>query len=217
MAENNFWTDELVKDFMVWYSGIYANPNPTDQCLDMFKKSKQQKQKDWEIVKQDYITEGSEKQIISVKRLSDNEVFSVGDKIVYGNDTISSFKIIDDAIIAYTSQSPNDYYCKLSELKKAKQSLFKTEDGKDVYEGDTVYIAMVADGSVSNFRMKESDRGFWEDAKMFSTEEAAKEYIVMNKPRLSLSDIRAVFGNDLVRYHAYEINERLRELVLNKE
>lgn len=73
-----------------------------------------------------------------------------------------------------------------------KQPLFTTEDGVDIFEGDEFYsthkdglgsILKYTGHSLENASKKQKD---FVD---FSTKEKAEEYILMNKPVLSLSDV----------------------------
>ncbi len=73
--------------------------------------------------------------IHSIKRLSDGEIFTVGDDCEFGK--LTGFVLNGNSIMTQTVS------CKWSSclqfLKKVKQPLFKTEDGVDIYEGDRYY------------------------------------------------------------------------------
>ncbi len=72
--------------------------------------------------------------IYSVKRLSDGEIFTIGD-IVEEYGEIRTFLLQNDKIFI------NEKFMKISlpKLVKVKQPLFKTEDGVDIYEGDNTF------------------------------------------------------------------------------
>ena len=143
--------------------------------------------------------------IHSVKRLSDSQIFTIGDKVFteYVNYTINKIDIVNDKCMVtalYDTNNPNGsrFHYNLNNLKKAKQPLFTTEDGVDIFEGDNLYSidnmlnirkhllfnARYDDNTLLNNRIF-----FNSDYKHFSTKEKAEEYILMNKPLLSLSDV----------------------------
>lgn len=137
--------------------------------------------------------------IYSVRRLSDNEIFTIGDNIEI--DFSHGVQIIPIDSIRISIYNDNIGLCgslknksfsnyPLKYAKKSKQKLFTTEDGIDIYENDKYYsissdynliiIALIANGHDDN-----DYRG-----KRFSTKEAAEKYIIENKPCLSINDIK---------------------------
>jgi hypothetical protein len=154
-------------------------------------------------------------QIYSVKRLSDGEIFTIGDLVTAysgASDKILSFNTIyNDCYkkeIAYaTFKNLATGGLDISCLKKAKQPLFKTEDGIDIYEGDNWVRVRLSDFTIL---------GIYGDAigaiKTFSTKEAAEEYVLLNKPCLSLKDVfdeGSIFCLD-------EWEKRLKDLVKSR-
>lgn len=136
--------------------------------------------------------------IHSVKRLSDGEVFTVGDKLQYSTfvHTIESFKIIDN-ILYYTTNSGKDMWSNFKTWTKSKQPLFITEDLVEIYIGDTIYGACLTGIQPDEQIRKLTIRplhigGLPTNRKWFSTKEAAEEYILMNKPFLSVTDLERV-------------------------
>lgn len=160
--------------------------------------------------------------IHSVKRLSDGEIFTVGDKVEgYKNNgikqiTINAFglRIINDAngdgIVT------NQLSWQLRDLVKikSKQPLFTTEDGVEVFVGDKYWCAHddkfgshsmrwtinsnpyeATDDIFYDYRTHEGKINQNKNGNYyFSTQEAAKEYILMNKPCLSIKDVQPLFG-----------------------
>lgn len=111
-----------------------------------------------------------------VRRKSDGEVFTVGDKVVHeyykGNPKIEKIYFIEkDRLSVYIGGGWN---VSIAKIEKVKNPLFRTEDGIDIYEGDS-YVTMKQHGY---------------GKKYFSTKEAAEEYILMNKPCLSINDLK---------------------------
>ena len=133
--------------------------------------------------------------IHSVKRLSDGEIFTVGDNIA---GQVLSGKITDiilekDRIYFYVSSSRRLQLGNF--IKKVKQPLFTTEDGVDIFHG--MYYYHVS----GNFNITERTANLEVDSetgnkydlsnghRYFSTKEKAEEYVLLNKPCLSLNDI----------------------------
>lgn len=114
-------------------------------------------------------------------------------------------------------------YPEFWELVKVKEVLFITKDNVEIYEGDTYYyiwINLTADNEekfiiykTENAILKKNEK--WsEDALFFSTKEAAEEYIIMNKPCLSIKDIQEVYPSS--NNKKYPHLERLINLVKSK-
>ena len=135
-------------------------------------------------------------QINSVRRLSDGKVFTIGD--IVGEPCfafpIKQFKLCNEECTILISSynklhGSGNYNTRLKDLKKVKQPLFTTEDGVDIFEGDSyckvnnqsdysLVTGFIAEGAQDNYR-----------GLKFSTKEKAEEYILMNKPCLSLNDL----------------------------
>lgn len=138
--------------------------------------------------------------IHSVKRLSDGEVFTVGDKLKAGiyQHKINGFIINKKGQLMMEYLFPDKYYNQLSTLQHIKKPLFTTEDGVDVFEGDNVhwvcdeftyFYTKNVDETHCNL-INSSKKGVF---KIFPTKEAAEEYILMNKPCLSINDVFKVY------------------------
>jgi len=136
--------------------------------------------------------------IHSVKRLSDGEIFTIGDNCKYGIIT-NIFITREGYCMTGTKTSP--YSCNILYLKHIKQPLFTTEDGVDVFVGDTFYELIIPGfhnkDCIWNILTYEGRPNLIYDQKgnkehfrlWFSTKEAAEEYVLMNKPCLSINDI----------------------------
>lgn len=137
-----------------------------------------------------------EHKIYSIKRLSDNEVFTVGDEIVFlaekphlnHTSSIKSFKIEQNTI--YVS-NPGCLIGSLKNIKHIKKPLFTTEDGVDIYIYDTCWVVSKEfNYQLANYKINNIDVFFIPSKNWyFSTKEAAQEYILKNKPCLSFNDI----------------------------
>lgn len=147
------------------------------------------------------ISNGTYIEITSVKRLSDGEVFSIGDKInfrgLYGNksehkyDTIRGFDLKQDASLGVLYHNG---LVGIEKIQKYKEVLFTTEDGVDIFEGDEVTWLYRDELKIAGTR--KADKNMYTDLKYFSKKEKAEEHILMNKPCLSLNDLLSVWGND---------------------
>ena len=221
--------------------------------LKNFKKSKQQNtiQKDWEImsfvVKSSRVVLGKTEEgdfgnnifridenellkspnhkINSVKRISDGEVFSLGDEVLYNNDDkfkIHSFNIVDSWYSDIMVGIGGGTRFNIITLQKVNQPLFKTEDGIDVFEGDRYYVVIEKDGfGYETFAVAWPGQGGIESAnyknaaKFFSDKEKANEYILMNKPVLSVNDVLAVCENNYWGLQN-KLLDRLKEIAKSK-
>ena len=129
--------------------------------------------------------------IHSVKRLSDGEVFTVGDKIddkYLGTVSIRGFKIINNKMhIIYL-----DYDYPLEKTIKLKEVLFRTEDGVDIFEGDKYYSinANLKEKIQEIFTTKDTIKSCF--YRYFSTKKAAEDYIIRNKLCLSIQDVDSI-------------------------
>lgn len=124
--------------------------------------------------------------INSVKRLSDSEVFTVGDNTKYG--CIDEFYIKNNHLLATTVLESSGKY--LKDLQKTKQPLFTTEDGVDIFEGDEVTWLFRDELKIAGTR--KANENMYTYLKYFSTKEKAEEYILLNKPCLSINDVLSV-------------------------
>lgn len=167
-------------------------------------------------------TEATKKGYIihSVKRLSDGEVFTVGDKVRYNfSKSCLSLKITK---IAYESvgktpltlyiYTENGSQSTINNYVKAKLPLFTTEDGVDIFEDTTVYGVNSSWLIFSHFTDLKEKIKYWGNKPIFSTEEAAEEYILMNKPCLTINDVNEVF---LIDKSSIKM-EKLKHLVKEK-
>jgi len=128
--------------------------------------------------------------IHSIKRLSDGEVFTISDNTNKRNiikfDLDNNKIVYKSGLCIYT----NEFGYDLSEIQKIKQPLFVTEDGVDIFEGDEYY--KVLNETFLLLIMKNASTGESLKSKVFSTKEKAEEYILLNKPCLSLLEIKKV-------------------------
>lgn len=147
--------------------------------------------------------------IYSIKRISDEEVFTIGDPVMLnaswtsGDTFISKITLNENNEIVfrirqgkYESSYPKAH---LEEWTKTNTILFRTEDGVDIKLGDSYFVVEnvlllpMPSTNIREFSCNDSsvylnfvNKPYF---KIFSTKEAAEEYVIMNKPCLSLKDV----------------------------
>jgi len=130
--------------------------------------------------------------IHSVKRLLDEEIFTIGDRIDINrhNDLIISRITIceNDRVMITGTKGCASYFEYLKDVKKAKVPILTTNDGVDVYKEDSFIYA--TDKSFNKIVCFPADIIKNSDLIAFSTESARDEYILWNKPVLSLKDLK---------------------------
>lgn len=114
--------------------------------------------------------------IKAVRRLSDGEMFIVGDEIEVlrgENAKIIRFGFLGEGVLSAVTEKiimPFNL-CK----KKAKDPLFTSEDGVPIYEDSNAW-GLSRNGSIGKFRAMLKYHSNFEDTKWFSSEEVAKDY-----------------------------------------
>ncbi len=152
-----------------------------------------------------FTAEGNPWKINSVKRLSDGEVFTIGEQVTWGTDRhsgfridIKSFHIEDEELeIKYTNCIYNGVKISAPNFRKLGNYLFITEDGKEIFEGDSYWCVNVSPHLWNPYEQTAKARTHLpKNVKAFTTEELLKEFIVMNKPLLSLDDLLSVWNSE---------------------
>ena len=138
--------------------------------------------------------------IHSVKRLSDREVFTVGDRIT--GQSYTDARVIEKIRIRYDGsieleQKHGD--TRLAYATKVKNPIFLTHDGKDIFPEDTVWYVNKENFYHDYITAYPEVKFNSEIRAYFLTEEAAVDYINKNKPRLSTEDCFRILQN----WHLY--------------
>jgi len=144
--------------------------------------------------------------IHSVRRESDKEIFTIGDKISWGctgvyETTLTTFEIKNNRLKFYYDKLPeNSNPCdfldaiNLYKLPTPTQPvLFTTEDGVEIKDRVTDYYAVrdfKRSGRCNGMAWYHPETG----EKYFSTPEAAEQYILENKKLFSLQEIKQYVG-----------------------
>lgn len=122
--------------------------------------------------------------IHSVKRLSDGEVFTVGELVSREDGLFKGVLLsINEKFEATTSSEEK---IGMSWLIKVNQPLFTTEDGVEIRKGDKYFAVQKSTFNIlpCNHPLTEIDK--WAT---FSSKEKASEYVLINRPCLSVNDI----------------------------
>jgi hypothetical protein len=157
----------------------------------LFNSIKKVVEKDYQILKSCPI-EGT---IYSVERLSDGEVFTLGDRIkVYQHGSIKTIDSID--LYGNTSSIKEGIWfsystgsCHMTHIIKQKpQPIYLTHDGKDIFPEDIVWYVN-KENFYHDYIKAYPEVKFNSDIRAyFLTEEEAKKYIIENKPALSINE-----------------------------
>lgn len=157
--------------------------------------------------------------IYSIKRNSDGAIFTVGDKYKHvdsGNKlhTIGSIWILANNDIYFSDTLGKKYNTLLQNVIPIK-SLMTTSDGVDLYEGDTFFFIDIYWGinpiSANVYRASST----WIHP-IFSTQKAAENYVKMNKPCISLSDVLNLFPQNMDKSLREDIKQDLTKLIKTK-
>jgi hypothetical protein len=129
--------------------------------------------------------------IHSVKRLSDGEVFTIGDEVLCGGNKITEIyitKIKSDSQGIWIKHKHGDMH--LNFPSKLKTPLFTTEDGVAIFEGDDFFVI---ETQFDKYRLHKTIGGHFTKERStrlrFHSKEKAEEYVLLNKPCLSLTEI----------------------------
>ncbi len=132
--------------------------------------------------------------IHKVVRISDGEIFCLGDKVRHQNLLIPAAEI-DKFYINKDNEclihSKNAEFSEVIDRVELNNPLFSTVDGKDIYKFDKFYVV----GKF--FNIQETHGGHFQNDKWekfrFATREKAQEYAINNKPCLSMMDFQKAF------------------------
>ena len=142
--------------------------------------------------------------IHSIKRKSDNVIFTIGDKINRGSykdiDVIRGFNLKDDLCLVSISDEIDRGYrsskgVNISAIEHVKDVLFTTEDNIDIIESTTCFAISSHFFVYATNINKSVSKNWYLNKTIFYSKEKAEEYIIMNKPCLSINDISTMMNN----------------------
>jgi len=164
--------------------------------------------------------------IHSIQRLSDNEIFTIGD-VIRGIDNVKSPPIkkmeideyIHGGILIITGRDSYSFVYSLKGSKRVNEALFITRDNVKLFEGDTYYYIINVDGIFTYnketlpFKNKCSLKSWNNLLKYnnsniikFSKKELAEKYIFNNTKRFSLNDLKEEGILDTIKKLKEELN-----------
>lgn len=184
--------------------------------------------KDYEILERfeysKYACDGDLSPIKSVKRLPDGEIFTVGDGVIWGKPCNILRLFISSNGLMWCDlkyHDGNEYHnANIGSLDKAKEVLFTTEDGVGIFAGEEFYLIYAVNGiGYPNKTIARKELlPFQSYQKTFSTREVAEDWLIMNKPLLSLDDLLSVWGSARPKeyYSTSPLFESFKELAKSK-
>jgi len=177
-VENNpeYWEEVIEKDYEI----ISYSRKGSTACTTTKRRGRENHDEYWKIY--------------SVKRLSDGEIFTVGDRAKvyeYGSiKTITEIVINDTKSILtegiwlrYDSGSSH-----MIHAIKVENPIFLTHDGKNIFAGDKLWWVNKKTFCSDYFVPTPSVTFFSDLNAYFLTREEAEDYIIENKPALSIKE-----------------------------
>lgn len=241
------WSDELIWEFLSSKAFMSRNLTHLKVQLDEFKESKQpkpeceiieyirpsngriyQKTTSGEWCSTDGRSCFSDEsikdpkslcKIYSVKRLLDEHVFYLEEKVTANSGcelTISKFEETGDKRIrVYTYEYG---YWFLDDIKKVVKVLFTTEDGVEVINGDLCVCSVGRSTyEISQSRADIIQKGHHDHYLYFSSWPKAQEYVLMNKPLISIHDLKTnVINHSVYKENYVELLMNIAKEKLNK-
>jgi hypothetical protein len=165
-----FWEEEIEKDYE-----ILQYVTKDRQSYSSKRRGGKDHEKYWNI--------------FSVKRISDGEVFSIGNSIT--GATYKDPRKIEEIILDGDDEialGQGKGYTALVDAVKCKTPLFLTNDGVEVFIGDIIHVVQSCLNGIDRIMVVTFRPEDYPTFKVFSTKKAAEDYIVKNKYALSIED-----------------------------
>ena len=156
-------------------------------------------------------------QIKSIKRVSDNAIFTIGDKIKGKSGVVCT---INEIWLNPNCESQVLFNHKDEgvDLQNALKSLFISDDNVHIFKGDIIYPVNTTSFNHNQpvpIATGESVTKYGKGYKHFSTKAASDDFILMHKPCLSLNEININVGLTDTCYGTTILGQ-LKEVVKNK-
>jgi len=215
-VDNNpeYWEEIIEKDYEILSFGYIGYSEEKSPYTVLNKQIKGDYHLGYLSFTEEMLLQRNQCFIHSVKRLSDGEIFTIGDicypiNTNYNKHPITKFWFDIPGQLRVDSEN---YSITIKIIIKAKKPLFTTEDGVDILEGD-VFSIVYSDLSVNYMATDISLIKL--GCKVFSTIENTNDYIIENKPCLSLNEIENILGKyfycEVIYHNLYKlIEEKLK-------
>jgi hypothetical protein len=154
--------------------------------------------------------------IRTVKRISDGEVFTLGDKVRISKLNNDGSFIISEFYMDYNNihllcngENTGNGNVSILKIEHKPKPIFITHDGVDIYEGDRYHSIVLSDLEYrGSYTCVMPNVGLYtnpDTCKTFSSKENALHYITMNKRCLSIHDL--IYSDSGITY------DKTRELI----
>lgn len=152
--------------------------------------------------------------IFKVERLVDGQIFTIGNRTQHG--VISSFESVElngYSMLVYSTDRPDEQFLILNASKV--DPICVTNDGVDLFEGDTVWCLKGLDLEIISIEASRSDNPRNWSYGCFSTKSAALEARSIDIPCLTLNDVYKLNRNkeplkDILLISKYELEELVK-------
>jgi len=193
----DFWEEVVEKDYEILsiistkYNSIYGR----GEIQNIHRKN---------YTHSNNLADDSPWNIHSVKRLHDGEVFNVGDSINVMHHPhhpkgvkIRSLTVDKDYICVSTTDDIDSAFSggagfNFLIAEHNIKPLFTTEDGVDIFKNDTYYVVW-KDFTFALTNQEPGSEAVKRVLTRYSTQEKAEEYILMNKPCLSIKEVQEAY------------------------
>lgn len=142
-----------------------------------------------------------------ISQTNDNNWLENDGNVMKIGRVIASFEICNGEPMSYWIDGQERYWEEVDKPKDfiinniPRVPMFTTQDGVNLYEGDKVYsvpyyfsISEKIVGKYDGYNENHPVPHWYSDDKYFSSKEKAREYIIMNKPCLSIKEVAPIFG-----------------------
>jgi len=165
--------------------------------------------------------------IYSIKRNSDGEIFTIGDKVRIIKLEYDGSFIIDEFYfdcnndkLLCNGKCTGNGHVSITKIEKCKLPLFKTKDGINIFEGDEYYpigFCKEMPGSCEWYIVKDEHKHLFKNSNyIFSTKEKAEDYIFKNKPCLNFNDVINYYNKWYGTFTKDNFHDGLKKLVQTK-
>lgn len=188
IENSNDWEEMVEKDYEILYFKDNFKSTSDKNTLMSFRN-------DGEV----FLNENN-RIIYSVKRLSDNEIFTIGD-ICYWESSdrvrqsfkIRRFEIYKDRFYVYSDGICRE--CKLEDLIHIKKPTLFTVDGVTLSIGDTLWYYRIDEKYIRMTTLTETNLSllYKNEIHVFSSREAAENHLNKNKPKFSIQNIEDAY------------------------